>query len=68
MSRQIERVEIVEDRTPTSRCDEGFLRMRRLVLQNVYDDPANAQLVAELKTELRRLRQYYGDDTGEEWD
>lgn len=38
MTRKIERVEIVEDRTPTSRCDEGFLRMRRLVLRNVYAD------------------------------
>ena len=43
MSRQIERVEIVEDRTPTSRCDEGFLRMRRLVLRNVYDDATTSR-------------------------
>lgn len=31
-------VEIVEDRTASARCDEGFLRLRRLVLRNVHDD------------------------------
>ena len=36
-------------------------------LQNIYDDPANTQLVAELKAELKRLRQVYGDTTGEEF-
>ena len=38
MTREIERIEIVEDRTADSRCDEGFLRMRRLVLRNRYAD------------------------------
>lgn len=38
MTREIERIEIVEDRTSVSRCDEGFLRMRRLVLRNQYAD------------------------------
>jgi arylsulfatase A-like enzyme len=37
-------------------------------LQNIYDDPENAQLVAELKTELKRLRRFYGDDTGEDFE
>jgi len=32
------RVEVVEDRTASARCDEGFLRMRRLVLRNVHED------------------------------
>ena len=36
MSREIQRIEIVEDRTSAGRCDEGFLRMRRLTLRNVY--------------------------------
>jgi len=36
-------------------------------MQNIYDDPANAQLVVELKAELRRLRQLYGDTTGEDF-
>ena len=31
-------IEIVEDRTPNSRCDEGFLRVARLRLRNHYDD------------------------------
>jgi arylsulfatase A-like enzyme len=33
-------------------------------LRSVVDDPARAGVVAELKAELRRLRAYYGDDTG----
>ncbi len=32
------RIEVVEDRTRTSRPDEGFLRLRRLLLRNHYDD------------------------------
>ena len=35
-------IEIVEDRTAGSRCDEGFLRLRRLVLRNVYEDRVSA--------------------------
>ncbi len=31
-------LEIVEDRTADSRCDEGFLTLRRLVLRNRYGD------------------------------
>jgi ADP-ribose pyrophosphatase len=31
-------IEIVEDRTAESRCDEGFLTVRRLRLRNVYED------------------------------
>ena len=31
-------IEIVEDRTAESRCDEGFLKLRRLRLRNVYKD------------------------------
>ena len=30
-------IEVVEDRTAGSRCDEGFLKLRRLVLRNVYE-------------------------------
>ena len=43
VSRQLERVEIVEDRTSASRCDEGFLRVRRLVLRNVYADGSTSR-------------------------
>ena len=30
-------------------------------LNNVYDDPAYANIVKEMKTELKRLQEYYGD-------
>jgi ADP-ribose pyrophosphatase len=32
------RIEVVEDRTPQSRCDEGFLTLRRLLVRNHYED------------------------------
>jgi ADP-ribose pyrophosphatase len=31
-------IEVVEDRTKESRCDEGFLRLARLLVRNVYED------------------------------
>ena len=31
-------LEVLEDRTPQSRCDEGFLRVRRLTVRHHYDD------------------------------
>jgi ADP-ribose pyrophosphatase len=40
---QIERIEIVEDRTAGSRCDEGFLRVARLRLRNVYADGSRSE-------------------------
>jgi len=36
-------LEIVEDRTAKSRCDEGFLTLRRLVLQNRYGDGSTSE-------------------------
>lgn len=30
-------IEIVEDRTASSRCDEGFLKLSRLLVRNVYE-------------------------------
>ena len=35
-------IEIVEDRTADSRCDEGFLRLRRLRLRNRYEDGSHS--------------------------
>ncbi len=35
---KLRRIEVVEDRTATSRCDQGFLRLSRLRLRNVYED------------------------------
>jgi ADP-ribose pyrophosphatase len=34
----LRRIEVVEDLTAKSRCDEGFLTLRRLRLRNVYAD------------------------------
>jgi hypothetical protein len=30
-------------------------------MTNVYDDPVNTDIIAELKTELERLQRQYGD-------
>ncbi len=35
---KLQSIEIVEDRTSKSRCDEGFLRVSRLIVRNLYDD------------------------------
>ena len=40
---QLRSIEVVEDRTPQSRCDEGFLKLARLVLRNVYEDGSKSQ-------------------------
>jgi ADP-ribose pyrophosphatase len=40
---KLRRIEIVEDRTAASRCDEGFLRVSRLRLRNVYDDGSTSE-------------------------
>lgn len=34
----VAKVEVVDDRTAGSRCDEGFLRVRRFVLRNTFTD------------------------------
>lgn len=34
----VREIEVLEDRTAGSRCDEGFLRVRRFVLRNHYTD------------------------------
>jgi len=40
---QVANIEVVEDRTKQSRCDEGFLRVQRLVLRNVYEDGSRSR-------------------------
>jgi len=40
---KLESIEIVEDRTEGSRCDEGFLRVSRLQVRNVYDDGSRSE-------------------------
>ena len=37
-------IEIVEDRTADSRCDEGFLKVERLLLRNRYDDGSRSDV------------------------
>src|SRR5438093_1014535 len=36
-------VEVVEDRTGESRCDVGFLQLKRLRLRNVYADGSKSE-------------------------
>ncbi len=36
--RELAAIEVVADRSAEGRCDEGFLRVRRLVLRNAYAD------------------------------
>ena len=40
---RVRSIEIVEDRTAQSRCDEGFITVSRLVLQNVYADGSKSE-------------------------
>ena len=37
-------IEIIEDRTEQSRCDRGFLTLKRLRLQNVYADGTRSEI------------------------
>lgn len=41
--RALSDVEVVEDRTAESRCDVGFLKLRRLVLRNRYGDGSTSE-------------------------
>lgn len=43
MTKRLARIDVVEDRTADSRCDEGFLRIRRLRLENLYDDGSRSE-------------------------
>lgn len=40
----LDSIEIVEDRTSESSCDEGFLRLARLRLRNVYSDGSTSRI------------------------
>jgi len=41
---ELESIEIVEDRTPGSRCDQGFLKVSRLQLRNRYRDGSRSDV------------------------
>lgn len=38
MTRRLEEIEIVEDMTPFSGCEDGFLKLRRLLIRHRYTD------------------------------
>lgn len=40
---ELESIEVLADRTAQSRCDEGFLRVERYVLQNRYADGSTSE-------------------------
>jgi ADP-ribose pyrophosphatase len=40
---EIRSIEVVEDRTRASRCDEGFLKLSRLTLRNRYADGSQSE-------------------------
>ena len=41
---EIRTIEVVEDRTSASRCDEGFLKLARLRLRNHYTDGTSSEV------------------------
>lgn len=43
---RLKSIEVVEDRTPMSRCDEGFLTVARLRVRNVYEDGSQSESYA----------------------
>ena len=43
MSKRLAKIDVVGDRTAQSRCDEGFLKVRRLRLVNRYDDGSSSR-------------------------
>jgi ADP-ribose pyrophosphatase len=42
--RSLKEIEVVEDLTQGSRCDEGFLRLRRLKVRNRYEDGSTSEV------------------------
>jgi ADP-ribose pyrophosphatase len=46
VTNRLARIDVVEDRTSDARCDEGFLRVRRLRLQSVYEDGSASRVYA----------------------
>lgn len=41
--KRLDKIELVKDRTSQSRCDEGFVRVRRLRIRNHYDDESTSR-------------------------
>lgn len=62
-------VEIVEDKTPSSKCDEGFLLLRRFVLKNTYTDgsvsePYNCDVLSRRMIDAVAVVLWHRDDAG----
>jgi len=62
-------IEIIADETAESRCDEGFLRVRRFVLRNTYTDgsvspPYACDVVSRRSTDAVAVVLWHRDDDG----
>lgn len=67
---ELDKIEVVEDRTAQSRCDVGFLRLRRLILRNRYEDgsasqPYNCDIVTRRQPDAVAIVLYEQDASGE---
>lgn len=65
-------VELVEDRTPSSRCDEGFVRVRRFILRNTYTDGSRSptypcDVVSRRSVDAVAVVLWHRDPAGEVW-
>jgi len=43
MTQRLKEIELIQDRTGESRCDEGFIQVRRLTLKNHYQDGSQSR-------------------------
>ena len=62
-------VEIVEDKTSSSRCDEGFLLLRRYVLKNTFTDgsvsrPYNCDVLSRRMIDAVAVVLWHRDEAG----
>lgn len=65
----VREVEVLEDRTAGSRCDEGFLKVRRFVLRNHYTDgsvsrPYNCDVVSRRRVDAVAVVLWHKDQAG----
>lgn len=72
MDRHVTAIEIVEDNTKTGKCDEGFLRLRRLQLQNTFSDgttsrPYACDIVSRRFVDAVAVVLYHKDEHGTPW-
>ena len=65
----VAKIEVVEDRTAGSACDEGFLRVQRLSLRNTYtdgseSDPYPCDIVSRRSVDAVAVVLYHKDERG----